>query len=103
MFDSPAPIRRARVGSLYTAQGTLDLALSRFREDLSPVEPGCACSTCATFSRAYLHHLFAARELLAYRLAAIHNLYFMLELVARIREAILQGRLSELRRSLESR
>lgn len=58
---------------------------------VTPFDPSCACATCRTFSAAYLHHLFRSQEWLAYRLATIHNLYFMSSLMTRIREAILDG------------
>ena len=74
-----------------------------FREDFTPIDRGCRCYTCSTFTRAYLRHLFVAKELLGYRLATIHNLAFILGLVSRIRDAVSQGRLAETRKQFEAR
>jgi queuine tRNA-ribosyltransferase len=76
---------------------------ARFHEDFAPVDPECACYTCTSFTRAYLRHLFIADELLGYRLATIHNLAFILGLVARIRAGIAAGSLAEVRRDFEAR
>lgn len=97
-FDCVAPTRHARRGTLYTASGKLNIATARFRDDSQPVEPGCACYTCREFSRAYLCHLFRAKELLAYTLATIHNLHAILGLMARIRAALAQDALGDLER-----
>lgn len=87
-FDCVAPTRLARHGTLYTANGRLNIRSARFREDLTPIEEGCSCGTCQTYSRAYLRHLFVADEILGYRLATLHNLHFTLSLMGRIRQAI---------------
>ena len=87
-FDCVAPTRLARHGAFYIAGGRLNIARAEFREDERPIEPGCACYTCRTFSRAYVRHLFAAEEILGYRLATIHNLHFILSLMAEIRQSI---------------
>ncbi len=89
IFDSALPTRVARNGGLYTRRGRFNITNSCFRNMAAPVETGCGCYTCRRFSAAYLHHLFNARELLAYRLATIHNLFFMGELMRRMRQAIL--------------
>jgi queuine tRNA-ribosyltransferase len=88
MFDCAAPTREARNGSLYVSGGTISINNGEFREDFRAIEEGCGCATCSQFSRAYLHHLFRAKELLYYRLASIHNLYFVNNLVREIRESI---------------
>jgi len=88
MFDCVLPTRNARNGQLFTAWGTLNIANAQFREDTEPVEPGCGCYTCRNFSRAYLRHLYMSRELLAYRLNSIHNIFFYNQLMSRIRQAI---------------
>jgi tRNA-guanine transglycosylase len=97
-FDCVAPTRLARHGHLYTPVGKMVITRPEFREDPSPVQADCGCYTCRTgFSRGYLRHLFAANELLAYTLASLHNLYFILDLMRRIREAIRGGDLGELK------
>ncbi len=90
-FDCVAPTRLARHGGLYTRWGRLNIRNARYRFDPDPIEPDCPCYTCRHFSRAYLRHLFVAEELLAYRLASLHNLSFMLRLVQQIRESLRQG------------
>jgi len=124
MFDCVAPTRRARNGSLYispkgggslnneslrassseyfsTPQNkfTLAIAQARFVDDPAPIDPNCSCYTCQNFTRAYLRHLFVANELLYYRLATIHNVYFMVNLVKSIRESILNQEFSKLKKS----
>jgi queuine tRNA-ribosyltransferase len=103
MFDCVAPTRHARHGALYTPEGRLMIHNARFQKDFTPIDAQCACYTCATFTRAYLRHLFIADELLGYRLATIHNLAFILGLVARIRGGIIDGSIAEVRREFESR
>ena len=76
----------------------LDLGSARTRQDDGPIDGGCDCATCGRFSRAYLSHLFRARELLAGSLVAEHNLRFVTRLLEEVREAISAGRLAELRR-----
>jgi tRNA-guanine transglycosylase len=97
LFDCVAPTRHARHGVLYTSSGKLSITRLEFRADPSPIEAGCPCYTCTTFSRAYLRHLFLADELLAYTLASIHNLYLIVNLVKSIREAIGNDRYVEFR------
>lgn len=98
MFDCVMPTRNARNGMLFTSQGHLVIKNSRYAEDERPVDEKCGCYVCRKFSRAYLRHLFMARELLAYRLNTIHNLYYYLNLMSRIRLSIEQGRFMEFRR-----
>ena len=103
-FDCVAPTRLARHGQLYTPEGKLSVLRPDLREDPSPVQASCACYTCATgFSRGYLQHLFRANELLAYTLASLHNLHFILALMAHVREAIRQDALADLRADFLSR
>jgi queuine tRNA-ribosyltransferase len=87
-FDCAAPTREARNGSLLTKKGRLNILKSSFKNDPAPIEKGCQCYTCQNYSRAYLRHLFQAREMLAPRLATIHNLHFMTNLMKEIRESI---------------
>lgn len=89
IFDSALPTRTARNGALFTARGRQDIQNSRYKDCDEPIDPECDCYTCHTFSAAYLHHLFKSKELLAYRLATIHNLRFILKLMGQIRQAIL--------------
>ena len=91
MFDCVLPTRVARNGALLTRDGRLPIKSSRFALEERPVEEDCDCYTCANFSRAYLHHLFRAEELLVYRLNSIHNLRFMTRTMAEIRAAIIGG------------
>ncbi|MDO8600791.1 MAG: tRNA guanosine(34) transglycosylase Tgt [bacterium] len=88
MFDCAAPTREARNGTLYVSNGTISIGNGEFREDFKPTEEGCGCVACSNFTRAYLHHLIRGKELLYYRLASIHNLYFVNNLVREIRERI---------------
>jgi queuine tRNA-ribosyltransferase len=91
LFDSVLPARVARNGQLWVPGGRLNLQNARFLDDPAPVQADCPCLLCRTFSRAYLAHLFRARELLAYRLATCHNLTFTLDFMLRIRTAIRSG------------
>ncbi len=91
LFDSVLPARVARNGQLWIPGGRLNLRNEQFRDDPRPVQEGCPCPLCEQFSRAYLAHLFRARELLAYRLATCHNLTFTLDFMARIRAALRTG------------
>jgi queuine tRNA-ribosyltransferase len=91
LFDSVLPSRVARTGQVWVPGGRLDLRSAAFLDDPAPIDDGCACIACRRFSRAYVAHLFRARELLAYRLATAHNLTFTLDFMARIRAAIAAG------------
>jgi queuine tRNA-ribosyltransferase len=90
LFDCVLPTRNARNGQAFTADGPLNISNARFTRDPAPLEAGCPCEACRRFSRAYLRHLFVARELLAYRLLTLHNLTFYLGLMRDMREAIAQ-------------
>jgi queuine tRNA-ribosyltransferase len=89
IFDCALPTRIARNGALFTPQGRCNIRNSCWRSQDRPIDSRCNCYTCRTFSAAYLHHLFKCEELLAYRLATIHNLYFIIKLMEQIRQAIL--------------
>ena len=102
-FDCVGPTRLARHGSLYTAHGRLNIQNAVHREEAAPIEAGCDCFTCRTFSRAYLRHLFVAEEILGYRLATIHNLRFILRLMASIRQSIGAGEFDALKREFLTR
>ena len=90
-FDSSYPTRAARHGYLFTKQGGLKADRADNAARFAPIEEGCQCPTCQRFSLAYLHHLFKAKELTAYALATVHNLYFMVDLMKRVRQEILDG------------
>ena len=98
LFDCVAPTRQARTGSLYTKHGRFNIENSRYRTDFTPIERECKCYTCKNFTKAYLAHLFRSGEILANTLATIHNLYFTVNLVKKMREEILDGTFSVLKR-----
>ena len=85
MFDCVMPTRNARNGRLFTREGTLNIKNARYAEDDDPVDPGCGCYTCRTCSRAYLRHLFVAGERPRVPLNTLHNLYFYLDTMRRVR------------------
>ncbi len=91
MFDCVLPTRVARNGSLFTPKGRVNISNARFSKMEGPVDPECNCYCCRTLSASYLHHLFNTRELLAYRLATLHNLTFIHNLVKNIRSSIAGG------------
>ncbi len=91
LFDSVLPARVARTGQLWVPGGRLNLRNQRFLDDPNPIQDGCPCLACRTFSRAYIAHLFRAKELLAYRLATCHNLTFTLDFMGRIRAELAAG------------
>ena len=97
LFDSVLPTRVARNGALFTPEGRRNIRNAAYRMMEQPVVPGCDCYTCRTFSAAYLHHLFRCEELLAYRLATIHNLTFIHSLMQKIGDAIQDGTFSSFR------
>ena len=102
LFDSVLPTRVARSGQVWTDAGRLNLRNSAFQDDPGPIDPACACEACRGFPRAYLAHLFRARELLAYRLATLHNVTWTLELLGRIRASLTNGTFADLRRRVDA-
>ena len=98
-FDCVMPARNARHGKLYTWRGTINIKNEKYKLDTRPVDETCTCPACSAFSRAYLRHLFAAGEMLAMRLAVLHNLHFYNELMARIRTELEQGTFEQFRRT----
>lgn len=100
MFDCVMPTRMARNGTFFTPHGRLNIRNARFSADERPLVEGCDCLTCRRFSRAYLRHLFMAKELLAYRLGSIHNLSFVLDLMAALGAAIAQDKYQAFARSV---
>ncbi len=91
MFDCVMPTRNARNGTFFTASGKVVIRNAQYERDEQPIDPECRCSTCRSFTRAYLRHLFNAGEVLALRLGTIHNLFFYLELMRNVRASIQEG------------
>jgi len=97
LFDCVLPTRNGRNGQAFTPDGPLNISNARFTRDPAPLDPECPCEACRRFSRAYLRHLFGARELLAYRLLTLHNLTFYLSLMRRMRAAVARGEFGSFR------
>lgn len=98
MFDCVLQTRLGRNGALFTRSGRINIRNARFRTERNPIDSWCDCSTCRTFTPAYLHHLFRVEELLAYRLASLHNVRWTIKLVQEMREHIREGTFSGFRR-----
>jgi queuine tRNA-ribosyltransferase len=96
-FDCVMPSRNGRHGKLFTWEGTVNILNEKYQADPGPISPSCGCPVCRSFSRAYLRHLFKADEVLALRLAVLHNLWFYNELMAHIRQALDEGTFEEFR------
>lgn len=94
-FDCVYPTRNGRHGHLYTNHGKINLFNAKYETDSAPIEEGCGCPVCKTYSRAYIRHLLKAKEMLGMRLCVLHNLYFYNTMMEEIREAIEQGRYKE--------
>ncbi|MBW2501571.1 MAG: tRNA-guanine transglycosylase, partial [Deltaproteobacteria bacterium] len=88
MFDCVMPTRNARNGMLFTSRGRVVIKNSRYSNDPRPPDEKCGCYTCRNYSRAYLRHLYMSREILAYHLNTVHNLYYYVQLMGAMREAI---------------
>ncbi len=97
LFDCVMPSRNARHGHLFTWNGIINLNNAKYANDDTPIDSTCNCPTCTRFSRAYLHHLFKAKEILAMRLAVLHNLHFYNNLMTRIREELDNGTFTDFR------
>jgi tRNA-guanine transglycosylase len=93
MFDCVVPTRLGRHGTCLTPQGKLDLTKADYKTDSRPIDENCSCYCCQNFSRAYLRHLFKAKEILGIRLASLHNLHFVLQEVKKLRQAILDDQI----------
>ena len=98
LFDCVAPTRNGRGGTLYTHKGKINIRNAEFREDTGPVDFECKCSVCQNYSRAYLCHLYRAHEMLGGTLGSMHNLYFIINLVKRMRKCILDGTFLEFKK-----
>ncbi len=98
IFDCVMPTRHARNGSLFTSEGIVNIKNAPYTEDEGPIDKNCGCHTCKNYSRAYLRHLFLAKEVSVLRFNTIHNLYYYLNLMKNIREAIREDRFLEFKR-----
>jgi len=103
MFDCVMPTRNARNGTLFTSTGKMSIKNARYAEDDRPIDETCDCYTCTRYSRAYLRHLFMAKEILVYRLNTIHNLAYYTRLMTQLRDAIREDRLTEYRTTFYKR
>jgi queuine tRNA-ribosyltransferase len=103
LFDCVLPTRLARNGALFTADGRIDIVTKHFRDLHEPVDAACDCSTCSTFTAAYIHHLFRAREILGLRLASVHNLRFLARQMESIRQSIVDGTFGQAHRAFIDR
>lgn len=97
MFDCVFPTRVARNGMAMTHTGRMNMKNKQYERDFHPIEESCGCYTCRNYTRAYIRHLYKSEELLAFRLVTIHNLYFLLQFMRDMREAIVEGNFSEFR------
>jgi queuine tRNA-ribosyltransferase len=97
-FDCVLPARNGRHAHVFTREGVLHLLNARFERDDAPIEPGCACPACKRYTRAYIRHLFKAKEMLAMRLCVLHNLFFYNTLMEEIRSALDAGAFTEYKR-----
>jgi queuine tRNA-ribosyltransferase len=100
LFDCVLPTRNARNGTLFTSSGKISIKQAQYAEDGKPIDEACACYTCRHYSRAYLRHLYLAREILSSRLNTIHNLFYYMNFMKSIQGAIREGRLFDFYRSL---
>ena len=98
-FDCVLPTRNARNGTLFTSSGKISIKQAQYAEDQRPVDESCACYTCRHYSRAYLRHLYLSKEILSSRLNTIHNLYYYINLLKKIKEAIQEDRLLDFYKS----
>ena len=95
LFDCVAPTRIARTGSVYTKNGKINLMNKKFVEDFAPIDSDCKCYACQNYTKGYLSHLFRSKEMLGSTLASIHNIYFIVNLVKGMREAMINGTFKE--------
>ncbi len=98
LFDCVAPTRMARNGTIYTRDGRINILNAKFVNDFTPIDSNCNCYTCQNYTRAYLAHLFRAKEMLASTLASIHNLHFIIKLVDDIRQSIIDENFEEFKK-----
>ena len=103
MFDCVMPSRNARHGTIFTWNGILHITNANYETDAAPLDPECDCPVCRNFSRAYIRHLFKAKEQLGGRLAVTHNLYFYNTLLEKIRDALDKGQFEQFRKKYSKR
>ena len=103
MFDCVAPTRYGRNGTAFTSAGKMTVRNAVYTEDFRPLDAECGCYTCKNFTRAYLRHLFNTSELLGLRLVSLHNVYFYLEMMRKIRAAIKEENFSEFKKEFLSK
>jgi queuine tRNA-ribosyltransferase len=103
MFDCVMPTRNARNGTFFTSFGKLVIRNARYERDPDPIDPACSCYTCRNFSRAYVRHLFNSGEVLALRLGTVHNVFFYLDLMRKVRASIESGRFTEFKKDFLSK
>jgi len=103
MMDCVLPTRAARHGLLFTSQGRLTIKNARYAGDQGPLDPACSCRVCARYSRAYLRHLYASNEVLAQVLNTVHNLFYYLDTVRRVRHSIVLGEFAKFLSGIRSR
>ena len=96
-FDCVLPTRNGRNGGIYAADGKYQIPNNKYQTDFTPLDKNCKCPVCTKHTRAYIHHLFRTHEMLGQILASMHNLYFLTNLVAQIRQSILDGNFIEFR------
>jgi queuine tRNA-ribosyltransferase len=96
-FDCVLPTRNGRTGGMYTKDGKKQLPNAEFKEDFSPLDPGCECGVCKKYTRAYVHSLFRSKEMLGQILLSQHNIFFLTNLTKKIRESLLTGTFEEFR------
>ena len=103
MFDCVIPTRNGRNGMVFTSSGRMVLRNAQYAQDFSPIDPECQCYACQNYTRAYIRHLFQVEEILALRLASLHNVYFFLKMMEQMREAIQKGRFQKWRKEFKNR
>ena len=91
MFDCVLPTRTGRMGTAFSHEGRMNLRNAKYKEDFTPLDPQCTCPVCTQYTRAYLRHLVMQKEMLGGILLSIHNLHFLIDLMAKAREAVLDG------------
>jgi len=100
MFDCVMPTRNARNGQAFTSQGTINIKQARYRDDPQVLDPQCSCYTCRTFSRAYLHHLYRAKEILSSVLMTLHNITYYQDLMKTVRQGIENGNFNQFKQTI---
>lgn len=103
LFDCVAPTRNGRTGTLYTEYGKINIGNAKYKDDFKAIDDRCECYTCKNYSRAYINHLFKAKEMLAATLSSIHNLYFLNNIVTKMRQAIIEDRFAEYKKEFEEK